>query len=111
MLLTADKIATRLCVSKQCVYTLISERLLPAARISPSGRGVRVRPEDLLHFLEQCKVPKQSKLPANGTAPAPTAFKYLDGIKLREAWAEKGSYLHGYPQNWSRRATPNTEST
>ena len=94
-MLTVRHIADRLRVSRQCVYTLIEERLLPATRVSESGRAIRVRPEDLNEFLEKCKVPKQSKSPAKRTAPAPTAFRYLNGVKLREAWAEKGICPHG----------------
>lgn len=94
-MLTARHIADRLRVSRQCVYTLIEERLLPASRVSEAGRAIRVRPEDLNEFLEKCKVPKRSKSPPKRTVSAPSAFTHLDGIKLRKAWAEKGIFPHG----------------
>ena len=93
-MLSVGDIATRLHVSPQCVYTLIDARLLPAARMGPNGSGIRVRPHDLDELLEKCKVPKQSKSPVKRTASAPTAFRHLDGIKLRKAWAEKGIFPH-----------------
>jgi hypothetical protein len=48
----------------------------------------------LQQFIEANTVPKQSHTPTQRTAPAPTTFKFLNGIKLREAWAEKGISPH-----------------
>lgn len=94
-MLTAGHIADRLRVSRQCVYSLIEERLLPASRVGAGGRAIRVRPDDLLEFLRKCKVPRRSPTRRVETAPAPAAFTHLNGVKLREAWAAKGISPHG----------------
>ena len=93
--LTVIDVANVLRVSRQCVYTLVDDGQLAHARVPPGRRSIRVTAADLVNFLENNKVPKQSKSPVKRTASAPTAFEYLNGVKLREAWAEKGISLHG----------------
>lgn len=94
-MLTVGDIATQLAVSTQCVYSLIDNRLLPASRTSPAGRGIRVRPDDLIEFLEKCKVPRRGPRPLGKTAPAPAAFTELNADRLRKAWAERGIGING----------------
>ena len=93
-MLTAQQIADRLRVSRQCVYTLIDERLLSASRVGAGGRAIRVRPDDFMEFLKKCRVPRRSPTRQVKTAPAPSAFKQLDAAVLRRAWKEQGIDPH-----------------
>ena len=95
MLLTVMDIANVLRVSRQCVCTLIDDGQLDHTRLPPGQRSIRVGVSDLIGFLQKNKVPKQSKSFVTRTTPAPTAFEHLNGVKLREAWAEKGISRHG----------------
>lgn len=62
MLLNVPDVARELNVSKACVYALVARGVLPHVRIG-TGRGtIRVKPEDLQHFIDgqrrdQCAEP------------------------------------------------------
>jgi excisionase family DNA binding protein len=64
--LTVKQVAEALAVSEQTVYLLCAEKRLRHLRIG-TGRGVvRVRPEDLEAFIENCKVDPQFPMNATG---------------------------------------------
>lgn len=68
-LLTVRDTATRLNVSIACVYTLLTQRLLPHIRIG-RGRGtIRISESDLADFVEKNRVALRQQA-ANVPVPA-----------------------------------------
>jgi excisionase family DNA binding protein len=82
-LLTVHDAAKVMNASKSLVYQLVAERKITTYKI---GHGaIRFRLEDLLEYLEQCRVE------AGGAARLPTrsgsvTFQHLDASRLAEAW-------------------------
>lgn len=55
-LLTVDAVAERLSCARSTVYELISSGKLVGFRIGPRNGGIRIAEEDLLAYLETCRV-------------------------------------------------------
>lgn len=94
VLLKVIDVADALRVSKQCVYTLIDDGQLEHVRIPPRRYSIRIRPADLIIYLENNKVPRRSAVRTVNTASAPSAFRQLDAARLRRAWREQGIDPH-----------------
>ncbi len=55
-LLTVETVADRLSCARSTVYSLLSSGKLSGFRIGPNHGGVRISEDDLLTYLESCRV-------------------------------------------------------
>jgi excisionase family DNA binding protein len=60
-LLTVDAVAERLSCARSTVYELISSGKLTGFRIGPRNGGIRVSEDDLLAYLQSCRVGAKEK--------------------------------------------------
>jgi len=73
-------------MSKSFLYQLAASRKIACYKI---GQGaIRFRLDDLLTYLEECRV-EPEKQTSRGIRPTGTTFQHLNASRLAEAWRQK----------------------
>jgi excisionase family DNA binding protein len=85
-LLTIQEAAKFLHMSKSFLYQLAADRKVACYKI---GQGaIRFRFDDLMAYLEQCRV-EPEKQATRGIHPTGATFQHLNPSRLAEAWRKK----------------------
>lgn len=84
--LTVQEAARFLNMSKSFLYQLAANRKIACYRI---GQGaIRFQLDDLLAYLEQCRVEPEKQI-SRGIQSTGTTFQHLNASRLAEAWRRK----------------------
>lgn len=85
-LLTVRDAARFLNMSKSFLYQLAASRKIACYKI---GQGaIRFRLDDLLTYLEECRVEPEEQT-SRGITPTGATFQHLNASRLAEAWRQK----------------------
>ena len=84
--LTVREAAQFLKTSKSFLYQLVTNRKIACYKI---GQGaIRFQLDDLLAYLEQCRVEPEKQI-SRGIHSTGTTFQHLNASRLAEAWRRK----------------------